>query len=166
MFKGFYHSPAGLLQIESDKTCIITIAFIRGDNAKDIPETGKYTSEIIKNCIQELKEYFEGNRKEFTVPIHPDGTEFQKKVWGELIRIKYGTTKSYLQLAKLLGDEKSIRAIGSANGKNPIAILIPCHRVMDNDGSLVGYSGGLEAKKFLLLHEQEHSDSTVRNTLF
>ncbi|WP_378185924.1 methylated-DNA--[protein]-cysteine S-methyltransferase [Aquimarina sp. W85] len=104
-------------------------------------------------AIQQLHEYFEGIRKKFTIPIHPQGTDFQLKVWNQLLTIPYGKTASYLDIAKQLGDPKVIRAAASANGKNPLWIIIPCHRVIGSDGSLTGYAGGLWRKKWLLDHE-------------
>ena len=165
MFKGFYNSPVGTLEIISDHDAILEISFVRNSVITE-KETGKYTTEIIKYCISELKEYFSGSLKSFTIPLHPKGTQFQLDVWNQLLKIPYGTTTSYLAIARALGDVNAIRAVGTANGKNPIAILIPCHRVIGNNGSLVGYTGGLEIKKWLLLHEQEHSEGYLRNSLF
>jgi methylated-DNA-[protein]-cysteine S-methyltransferase len=166
MFKGFYQSPVGTLEIVSDHESILEINFVRNAFKQHPTQLGKYATPIIKQCITELREYFEGKRQHFDVPINPQGTDFQKSVWNELLRIPYGTTTSYLNIAKSIGDVNAIRAVGTANGKNPIAIIIPCHRVIGNNGSLVGYSGGMENKKWLLLHEQEHSDSSIRNSLF
>lgn len=99
---------------------------------------------------RQLEAYFSGNLRDFNIPMHAEGTEFQNRVWKELLRIPYGQAISYLELARRLGDEKCIRAAARANGANPIAILIPCHRVIGSDGSLVGYGGGLDMKEFLL----------------
>lgn len=165
MFKGFYNSPVGTLEIVSDHEAIVEISYVR-NSAPNTQETGKYTTEIIKNCITELKSYFNGELKTFSIPIKPKGTDFQLSVWNELLKIPYGTTISYLTIAKNLGDVNAIRAVGMANGKNPIAIVIPCHRVIGNNGALVGYTGGLEIKKWLLLHEQENSEGFLRNSLF
>ncbi len=100
--------------------------------------------------FSQLEEYFNKKRKEFSIPLNPDGTEFQKKVWNELLKVPYGKTISYEQLAERVGNLKSIRAVGKANGANPIPVIIPCHRVIGKNGSLVGYSAGLEIKKKLL----------------
>jgi methylated-DNA-[protein]-cysteine S-methyltransferase len=108
-----------------------------------------------------LKEYFAGTKKEFDVPLDIEGTEFQKKVWEELKKIPYGKTISYKTLAEKLGDVKSIRAVGKANGQNPIAIIIPCHRVIGADGSLIGYAGGLLIKEKLL-----HLEGALNPELF
>lgn len=99
---------------------------------------------------RQLEAYFSGNLRDFNIPLHMEGTEFQRRVWKELQKIPYGQSISYLDLARRLGDEKCIRAAARANGANPIAILIPCHRVIGSDGSLVGYGGGLDMKEFLL----------------
>jgi len=116
----------------------------------------------IQNCITQLGEYFKGNRKKFDIGINPIGTEFQGKVWHELTKIPYGKTISYLEQAQNLGDEKAIRAIASANGQNPIPIIIPCHRVIGLNGKLTGYAGGLLKKQWLL----EHEGALQQKTLF
>lgn len=110
-------------------------------------------SPLLLQCVEELIQYFQGQRRQFEVPIHQEGTGFQTKVWNELLSIGYGKTISYLELSKRLGDVKAIRAAASANGKNNIAIIVPCHRVIGSDQTLVGYGGGLWRKKWLLEHE-------------
>jgi len=107
----------------------------------------------LQEVVLQLQEYFDGKRTEFTFLLNPSGTEFQKKVWQELLNIPFGKTCSYLELSKKLGDVKAIRAVASANGKNPLWIVVPCHRVIGTDGSLTGYAGGLWRKKWLLEHE-------------
>lgn len=110
-------------------------------------------------CLKgQLKEYFDGSRKEFTVPLDIQGTDFSKKVWSELMKIPYGVTKTYLQQAELLKNPLAVRAVAGANAKNRIVILIPCHRIIGSDKQLTGYVGGLERKKWLLIHEKKHSD--------
>ena len=123
----------------------------RGLNADFIEEN----SEIIEKTRTELDEYFQENRQEFDVPIQMVGTDFQKSVWNALLRVAYGTTSSYLQLAKYINNEKAVRAVAGANGANAIAIIIPCHRIISSNGELVGYAGGLPAKKSLLTLEQK-----------
>ncbi len=113
-------------------------------------------SELQKKALCELKEYFEGSLTEFTLPLAPEGTEFQKRVWRALCTIPYGETRSYGEIAKLIGNPKACRAVGGANNKNPIMIVIPCHRVIGADGSLVGYAGGTDIKKRLLELEGRH----------
>lgn len=105
---------------------------------------------ILDQAEQELSEYFAGERKSFTVPIAPQGTDFQRAVWTELQMIPFGETISYIELARRMGDEKKTRAVGLANGKNPISIIIPCHRVIGANGHLVGYGGGIENKRWLI----------------
>jgi AraC family transcriptional regulator of adaptative response/methylated-DNA-[protein]-cysteine methyltransferase len=115
---------------------------------------------------KQLKEYFRGKRKGFSVSLVTPGTEFQKSVWQSLMKIPYGKTISYNEQARLLNNPGAIRAVGHANGDNPIAIVIPCHRVIGADGSLTGYGGGLERKKWLIDHEKKHSGQAVEGTLF
>nr|WP_273127932.1 methylated-DNA--[protein]-cysteine S-methyltransferase [Bacillus weihaiensis] len=112
------------------------------------------TVEILERAIQQFDEYFKGVRKDFDLPCHVEGTEFQKNAWNALRKIPYGETKSYKQQAILIGNEKATRAIGNANSKNKISIVIPCHRVVGSNKSLTGYAGGINRKKWLLAHEQ------------
>ncbi len=140
-------SPLGWINIVVSKRSVKEISFVNSYLEHES------TNEFLKEVEKELQEYFEGRRKEFTFNCDPDGTDFQKKVWKELLNIPYGKTVSYLDMARKLGDEKVIRAAASANGKNPIAIVIPCHRVIGSDGSLTGYAGGIDKKEWLLSHE-------------
>ena len=133
--------------IESEDGKICTVNFVKQSRQEEI-----YTS-VIEQCIFELDEYFYKGRKFFNVELNPRGTEFQKKVWNELLTIPYGTTVSYEALAIRIGNINSVRAVGLANGQNPIAIIIPCHRVIGKGGTHVGYGGGLENKEWLLNHE-------------
>ncbi len=112
---------------------------------------------LIRETFRQLTEYLEGERKNFNLPTDPQGTDFQKKVWNELKKIPYGEVRSYKQIAESTGNPRACRAVGSANNKNPIAVIIPCHRVIGADGRLVGYAGGLERKKFLLNLEKSAS---------
>src|SRR5690606_34971068 len=109
--------------------------------------------EELEDTVYQLQEYFEGTRTQFSLQLNPQGTDFQKRVWEELQHIPYGKTISYLELSKKLGDIKAIRAVAAANGKNPLWIVVPCHRVIGSDGSLTGYAGGLHRKQWLLEHE-------------
>ncbi len=115
---------------------------------------------------EQIGEYFLGIRKDFTVPLHLLGTTFQKSVWQGLLQIPYGETRSYKQQSIFLGNEKAIRAVAGANGENGIAIIIPCHRVIGENGSLIGYGGGLPRKQWLLDHERKHSGKTGQGELF
>jgi methylated-DNA-[protein]-cysteine S-methyltransferase len=118
------------------------------------------------NCARQFDEYFAGTRKEFNLITDPKGTPFQESVWKELLNIPYGFTISYLELSRRLNHEKAIRAVGSANGKNPINIIIPCHRVIGMDGSLTGYGGGLWRKKWLLEHEAKYAGKEMQIEIF
>jgi len=143
----FINSPLGITKIEGDENGIAVISVVaEGELTKRIPKA-------LNEAVNQLQDYFEGNRTEFTFKLNPKGTEFQQKVWQELLNIPFGKTTSYLDLSKKLGDVKAIRAVASANGKNPLWIVVPCHRVIGSDGSLTGYAGGLWRKKWLLDHE-------------
>jgi methylated-DNA-[protein]-cysteine S-methyltransferase len=111
------------------------------------------TAGPLPEAVRQLEEYFAGNRRNFDLPLHLNGTEFQRRVWRALTEIPYGETWSYGELAKRIGNPNASRAVGLANGRNPIAILVPCHRVIGADGSLTGYGGGLQRKQWLLAHE-------------
>lgn len=147
----YYDSPIGLIKIAGNEHVITEVRFI--DNKEDMVYGEPGISEVIHQCTEELIEFFNGRRKIFTVPVHQEGTAFQQKVWGELLQIPFGKTISYLDLSKSIGDPKAVRAVAASNGKNKIAILIPCHRVIGSDKSLTGYGGGLQRKKWLLQHE-------------
>jgi O-6-methylguanine DNA methyltransferase len=121
---------------------------------------------LLEQLHLELDEYFAGSRREFSVAIRPVGSAFQQKIWMALGRIPYGRVATYLQQAKIYGDEKAIRAVATANGMNGIAIIIPCHRVIGTNGSLTGYGGGLAAKRWLLNHERSHAGGDVQPSLF
>ncbi len=110
---------------------------------------------LMQDCVRQLLDYFEGKRQVFDFPIHQKGTDFQQKVWAALLAIPFGKTCSYLELARKIGDEKSIRAVGTTNGKNQLGIIVPCHRVIGSNGDLTGYAGGLWRKRWLLEHEQK-----------
>jgi methylated-DNA-[protein]-cysteine S-methyltransferase len=155
MKTAFINSPLGITKIEGDENGISIIAALsEGEVSSEIPSE-------LKEAVNQLREYFEGNRKEFTFKLNPQGTVFQKKVWKELLNIPFGKTISYLDLAKKLGDVKAIRAAASANGKNPLWIVVPCHRVIGTDGSLTGYAGGLWRKQWLLEHENPNKQQSL-----
>lgn len=141
-------TPLGPMMLEADDVGVTRVEFTSLEN---IPRST--TSTILNQCAQELHEYFTEKRMFFSVPLSLSGTEFQLKVWEKLQEIPYGKTTTYLKMARALGDEKSIRAAASANGKNPVSIIVPCHRVIGTNGDLVGYAGGLDKKKWLLEHE-------------
>jgi methylated-DNA-[protein]-cysteine S-methyltransferase len=161
----FYHSPVGIIKIKISGSYVNELLYIN-DESEISPETIQLSAEekkVLKKCIIQFDEYFSGKRKIFDLPVKQEGTEFQQKVWSELIKIPFGKTISYLQLAQRLGDVKSIRAAASANGRNKLNIVVPCHRVIGSDGSLIGYGGGLHRKKWLLDHEAkfEHGVSML-----
>jgi methylated-DNA-[protein]-cysteine S-methyltransferase len=162
-FTSYLETPIGKLHIEATEIAILSIKFVE-ENIIEIADEIHLNIPIIQNCVQQLGAYFEGKLKHFEIDLAPQGTDFQKTVWAELQKIPYGKTISYLELARRLGNQKVIRAAGTANGKNPIAIIIPCHRVIGADGTLVGYAGGLWRKKHLL--ELENGLSNKINPLF
>ena len=143
----FMESPVGLLKIVDDNQAITEIGFCE-------EKTEETYSDLSSLCILQLQEYFAGKRKVFTLPLAPLGTPFQRRVWEALCQIPYGETKCYQEIAIMVGNEKASRAVGLANNKNPISIVIPCHRVIGKNGSLVGYGGGLNNKTTLLILEQ------------
>lgn len=156
----FYYSPLGIIKIKISGSCINELIYIN-DESESLSEIIKLSAEdkkVLKKCITQFDEYFSGKRKIFDLPLKQEGTEFQQKVWKELIKIPFGKTISYLQLAQQLGDAKSIRAAASANGRNKLNIIVPCHRVIGSDGSLIGYGGGLPRKKWLLDHENKFAN--------
>jgi methylated-DNA-[protein]-cysteine S-methyltransferase len=138
----------GVLEIKGDAAGLASVHFMDTDVS-----TSEVIPELLLPVVTQLKEYLAKTRTEFQLSLNPDGTLFQKKVWKQLESIPFGKTTSYQKMANSLGDPKVIRAAASANGKNPIAIIIPCHRVIGSDGSLTGYAGGLHRKKWLLEHE-------------
>ena len=144
----FINTPLGFTEIQGDENGISKIHVMNED-----VEISTKIPEELKEAVLQLQDYFDGKRTTFTFPLNPSGTDFQKKVWDELLHIPFGKTCSYLDLSKKLGDVKAIRAVASANGKNPLWIVVPCHRVIGTDGSLTGYAGGLWRKKWLLEHE-------------
>lgn len=158
MFTHYANSPLGLLEIGGDAEGIYCVKF---SDAKHKPAPGRQASEgpmppAVAACAEQLDAYFAGQRLTFDLHLKPQGTEFQRKIWELLLEIPYNETISYLELSKRFGDTKAIRAVGSANGHNPIAIIIPCHRVIGSDGTLVGYGGDLWRKAWLLKHELEY----------
>jgi methylated-DNA-[protein]-cysteine S-methyltransferase len=148
LFTTHYKTPIGTAKIVGDFNGIQSVSVLDDDikTSKEIPI-------CLQDCVLQLEEYFKGKRDSFNLTVNPKGTKFQIKVWKELLNIPFSKTKSYLEQSKALGDVKAIRAVASANGKNPIWIIIPCHRVIGSDGSLTGYAGGIWRKKWLLAHE-------------
>lgn len=152
-FITYLESPLGWLKITTNSKELLSISF---EETQDV--SSNQIPEIHQQTIQQLKEYFQGSRKEFDLKLAPVGTDFQKKIWSLVQKVSFGETASYLDIALESGSEKNTRAVGLANGKNPIPIIIPCHRILGSNGKLTGYAGGLDRKRWLLLHEQTHSN--------
>jgi methylated-DNA-[protein]-cysteine S-methyltransferase len=155
METAYIKTPLGIAKIVGDENGISVISVSdEGIISSIIPS-------ILQEAISQINDYFEGKRTDFTFKFNPSGTEFQQKVWKGLLEIPFGKTMSYLELSKKLGDVKAIRAVASANGKNPLWIVVPCHRVIGTDGSLTGYAGGLWRKKWLLEHENPSNQQSL-----
>lgn len=149
-------TPLGIATVIGDENGVSVISVAdKGEVSVAIPE-------VLQESVSQLNDYFDGKRNDFTFKLNPKGTDFQQKVWKGLLEIPFGKTISYMDLSKKLGDVKAIRAVASANGKNPLWIVVPCHRVIGTDGSLTGYAGGLWRKKWLL----EHENPTNQQSLF
>lgn len=148
----YLQTPIGVVYIEENGKAITALRFDKEHENKFLKEP---ETELLKMAGDQLMEYFFGKRTEFSLPLAPQGTDFQKKVWKALCMIPYGQTKSYRQIAEQIGNPKACRAVGGANNKNPIMIFIPCHRVIGADGSLVGFGGGLYAKEYMLKLERK-----------
>lgn len=146
----YYHSPIGVVEIVGSREHIVAVNFVDRSRAgaDDLPA-------CIQACVNQIDEYFKGNRKEFSLELQMEGTDFQKTVWRQLTKVAYGQTASYGEIAAAIGKPSASRAVGHANGRNPIAIIVPCHRIIGTDGSLTGYGGGLWRKAWLLRHERE-----------
>ncbi len=152
----YIKTPLGIAKITGDENGISLISVSdEGEESIEIPK-------VLQEAVFQISDYFDGKRNNFTFKLNPSGTEFQQKVWLALLEIPFGKTMSYMELSKKLGDIKAIRAVASANGKNPLWIAVPCHRVIGTDGSLTGYAGGLWRKKWLL----EHENPTNQGSLF
>ncbi len=152
-FITYYQSPVGLLRIGGTDDFVSEITF--HDTSQKVPAKTKQLPPLIIQCVEQLIQYFNGQRRQFELPLNQPGTPFQQEVWNELTAIPFGKTISYLDLARRIGDSKATRAVANANGKNNIAIIVPCHRVIGSNKELVGYAGGLWRKKWLLEHEMK-----------
>ena len=150
--KAYFHSPVGWLSIEDNGTALTKINFEK----QVCKEDGK-RSKLADMAIKQLEEYFSGKRSSFSLPMAPEGTQFMLNVWQALVTIPYGEVRSYRDIAKTIGNPKACRAVGMANNRNPLPIIIPCHRVIGANGKLVGYAGGLGCKEKLLALEKENS---------
>ena len=145
-------SPVGILTLVTDNKSLVQIDWENPGSAavKRNPENEDKNHPVLLQAAEELNEYFAGKRQSFTIDVDPEGTEFQKKVWKALLTIPFGKTKTYGEVAALIGNRDAVRAVGGAANKNPVPVIIPCHRVIGADGKLVGFGGGLERKEFLL----------------
>lgn len=149
MYRDYYDSPIGTIEIRANGRGITALDFYENTERREpaVPNP------ILEKAKSQLAEYFSGERQAFDLKIEMQGTEFQKSVWRKLLDIPYGQTCSYFDIARKTGNPKAVRAVGAANGKNPIALIVPCHRVIGSDGRLTGYAGGLDRKAWLLQHE-------------
>lgn len=146
----YMESPMGWIRVSASEKGITEVHLLRGGERPG----NDNSSSVVQACVQQLDEYFKGKRQHFDVPLDLEGTPFQLAVWQELLRIPFGETLSYGDVARNLGKEKASRAVGGANHRNPVAIIVPCHRVIGADGKLVGYGGGLDKKAWFLAHEK------------
>lgn len=152
----YIETPLGHAKIAGDEDGIASVSIL--DTKEELSEV---IPESLLGCATQLKAYFNNQLKSFDLKLNPEGTTFQKRVWNQLQLIPYGKTISYLELSKKLGDIKAIRAVANANGKNPLWIIVPCHRVIGSDGSLTGYAGGLHRKQWLINHESAFKQQTL-----
>jgi methylated-DNA-[protein]-cysteine S-methyltransferase len=144
----FIDTPLGIAKLDGDENGLSSITILN-----EAISTSTIIPEVLEDAVYQLREYFDEKRQSFSLTLNPTGTDFQKRVWDQLQNIPFGKTVSYLDLSKALSNVKAIRAVAAANGKNPLWIVVPCHRVIGSDGSLTGYAGGLYRKKWLLNHE-------------
>ena len=158
MYYCYLNTPIGDLLLAGDDDALSLVGFPQGSMRHDPEPDWIYDEKPFATAREQLQEYFAGKRKEFDLPLHLSGTEFQVQVLEELLRIPYGETTSYGDIAQRIGRPKAMRAVGAANGRNPIPIIIPCHRVIGSSGHLTGFGGGLDTKEALLRLEAEHSE--------
>ncbi|MFS4483593.1 methylated-DNA--[protein]-cysteine S-methyltransferase [Hyunsoonleella sp. 2307UL5-6] len=150
------NSPLGFTKIIGNVDGIASVTILNSEEKiTDVIPT------VLEDCAIQLNEYFEGTRKNFDLKLNATGTEFQNRVWKQLEQIPFGKTTSYLELSKQIGDIKAIRAVANANGKNPLWIIIPCHRVIGSNGALTGYAGGIHRKQWLLNHESPYKQQSL-----
>ncbi|MDE3214551.1 MAG: methylated-DNA--[protein]-cysteine S-methyltransferase [Bacteroidota bacterium] len=155
-----YNCDIGPIRIKASDGYVNELCFLEGDTLKapEVPEQPDVSTDpVLVECVRQLDEYFEGRRQLFSLPLKQEGTPFQQKVWAALLKIPFGKTISYRELSQRIGDTNAIRAVGRANGKNQLAILVPCHRVIGSDQSLTGYAGGMARKRWLLDHENKYA---------
>jgi methylated-DNA-[protein]-cysteine S-methyltransferase len=146
-YYGYYDSTIGTIEIAGTSSAITSLNFVKERRE------GVESCSIVDEAVRQVAEYFAGSRREFDVPFALSGTDFQRRVWQQLLTVPYGQTATYQEVATALGNPKAVRAVGAANGRNPISIIVPCHRIVGSDGRLVGYGGDLWRKEWLLSHE-------------
>lgn len=157
IFTAHLESPIGWVEIQAVRQGILSLNFVEKIESGRRPAAGASDPpEVLKAGLAQIGEYFRGARSSFSVPLALEGTDFQMNVWKALLRVPYGETTTYLDLAAAVGNRKATRAVGGANHRNPISIIVPCHRVVGSDGRLTGYGGGLSRKEWLLAHERKH----------
>ena len=149
-----FNSPVGAIELFAREEALTHILWPNHKNPPTLEAIEAPNHPVLEQAVDELSAYFTGHRREFDVPINPQGTPFQKQVWTALCLIPWGETCSYAEIARMIGRPNAVRAVGAANGRNPISIIIPCHRVISSKGTLTGYAGGLDTKAWLLTHEQ------------
>ena len=147
-FIRYLDSPIGYIEIVGSADAVREVNFVEEKRRIDMP-----SNQVVDKAVSQIKEYLDGGRKEFTIPLELEGTEFQQKVWQALLRVGYGKTVSYKYIAEAVGNPKAVRAVGVANSRNPVAIIVPCHRIIGSNGSLTGYASGIWRKEWLLRHE-------------
>ena len=152
-YLNYIDSPIGILGLVQEEDCLTEVFFGKSESHQDYSQEETL---LLKEAKKQLKAYFEGSQKIFDLPLNPKGTDFQKAVWQALLLIPYGETRSYKDIAAAIGNSKASRAVGMANNKNPLSILVPCHRVIGSSGKLVGYGGGLAIKEKLLGLERDN----------
>ena len=146
-YRAYFESPIGLIEIGGTLEAVTALNFVKERRH------GLHTTAIVKDAARQISDYFSGVRRGFDVPINVRGTEFQESVWHELLKVSFGHTASYQDIARAIGRPRAMRPVGAANGRNPVAIIVPCHRIIGSNGSLVGYGSGLWRKEWLLRHE-------------
>lgn len=149
-------TPCGPLLLVINEQGLCHVDFCHSPNPVQIDETWRLDEAALAPYVEQFIAYFDGRLQRFDLPLAARGTEFQQQVWQALAQIPYGETRSYGDIAQVIDKPKAVRAVGAANGRNPLAIIVPCHRVIGRDGTLTGYAGGLSIKQFLLTHEQKH----------
>jgi methylated-DNA-[protein]-cysteine S-methyltransferase len=155
-YTAFLESPIGRVKVRSDESALLAVDFVGSDGAgRAAGEPGRPA--VLAEALAQLEAYFKGERTAFSLPLRLEGTPFQRRVWDLLLRVPYGRTTTYGELAAAVGNPRAGRAVGGANHRNPVSIVVPCHRVVGSDGRLTGYGGGLWRKEWLLSHERRHA---------